>query len=88
MDINVNDKLWGFLSNLLNDCSLDIISPCTTFLHEWEVLEIIDKHRCFISDCRGMVNPRQALIRDLYKTKEDAIFSMKSRLDELLLEEF
>ena len=83
MDIKTGDKVWGFLSNVINDCPLDIISPYTTFLHEWEVLEVINERQCFVSDCIGFVKPRRSLTRDLYKTKEDAILAMKLRLEEL-----
>lgn len=78
----VGDKGWAFLSNLINECSLDIISTKTTFLHEWLILAI-DDDRCFVEDCMGLVIPRTALVRDLYKTKKEAIEAMKLRLEEL-----
>ena len=77
----IGDKVWAFLANHVNDCTLDIISPLTTFLHKWEIVEIFDENICLVSDCHNLVIPRRALIADLYKTKEECIEAFKLMLD-------
>jgi hypothetical protein len=89
-EFKVGDKLYGFLGNLLNDCTLDILHIRTIFLHLWEILSIEDSGSndpdikiLMVKDVIGMVIPRKTLSDCLYKTKEEAIDAMIARLEVL-----